>query len=70
MSEHACGIFIDYSKNLCSAETLEHLMAFADEMNLSSQITDLFAGEIVNQSRESASTAYGSSFKKFRTRTG
>jgi glucose-6-phosphate isomerase len=46
----ACGLFLDYSKNLITTETRELLVQLADEVKLSEAIKAMFAGEILNAS--------------------
>ena len=42
------GIYFDYSKNRISAETLQLLVALADEVNLREHIHAMFSGERIN----------------------
>jgi glucose-6-phosphate isomerase len=46
----ACGLFLDYSKNLINAETKRLLMAMAREAGLEQAIRALFDGEKLNHS--------------------
>ncbi|AWY41227.1 glucose-6-phosphate isomerase [Pseudomonas putida] len=46
----SCGLFLDYSKNLISAETRNLLVGLANEVDLKGAIKSLFDGEIVNAS--------------------
>ena len=46
----ACGLFLDYSKNLITQETQDLLVALANEVKLSEAIKAMFAGEILNAS--------------------
>lgn len=46
------GIFLDYSKNHITADTLEQLGAYADERQLATAIAALFAGETVNNTEQ------------------
>lgn len=50
----ACGLLLDYSKNLIVAETLELLLALANERGLPDQIRDLLAGKRVNTTEKRA----------------
>ena len=40
---------VDFSKNRITEETLEHLLALADEMDLKDAIEKYFAGDLINQ---------------------
>lgn len=42
-------IVVDYSKNLITQQTLDHLFALAQECQLKSAITAMFSGEKINQ---------------------
>ncbi|TBU71959.1 glucose-6-phosphate isomerase [Phytopseudomonas daroniae] len=46
----SCGLFLDYSKNLASAETIALLMALAREVGLEQSIRAMFDGEKLNAS--------------------
>jgi glucose-6-phosphate isomerase len=46
----ACGLFLDYSKNLITQETQDLLVSLATEVKLSEAIKAMFAGEILNAS--------------------
>ncbi|PVZ12572.1 MULTISPECIES: glucose-6-phosphate isomerase [unclassified Pseudomonas] len=46
----ACGLFLDYSKNLITQQTLDQLVQLANEVNLQEAITAMFSGEILNAS--------------------
>jgi glucose-6-phosphate isomerase len=48
MSLRAADIFVDYSKNLISAETLNLLLDLAEAVDLSSWIRRMFAGDRIN----------------------
>src|SRR5690606_39228245 len=45
-----CGLFLDYSKNLISAETRRLLVELAEQAGLPDSIRALFAGEVLNAS--------------------
>ncbi|WP_449432481.1 glucose-6-phosphate isomerase [Pseudomonas putida] len=45
-----CGLFLDYSKNLITRETLTLLMELAREVQVQDKIQSVFAGERVNYS--------------------
>jgi len=47
-SAEAAGIFLDFSKNLLNRETLSLLLALAEERQLKTRITEMFAGEKIN----------------------
>lgn len=53
-SLEACGLLLDYSKNLIVPETLELLLALAGELGLQDQIRDLLAGKRVNTTEKRA----------------
>lgn len=53
-SLEACGLLLDYSKNLIVAETLELLLTLANERGLQDQIRDLLAGKRVNTTEKRA----------------
>lgn len=46
--------FVDYSKNRISEETLNLLIALADEMNLKESISKYFSGDSINQTENRA----------------
>ncbi len=48
LSAEALGIFLDYSKNRLTGETLELLLALAESAGLSAKIKAMFAGEKIN----------------------
>ena len=48
MTREAAGIFLDYSKNRITDETLELLLQLAEESGLRAQIDALFRGERIN----------------------
>jgi glucose-6-phosphate isomerase len=50
----AAGIFLDYSKNRVSAETLRLLVALADRVGLRSRIDAMFRGEHINSTEDRA----------------
>ncbi len=55
----AAGIFLDYSKNRVSKETMQLLTDLAREANVEQKITNMFAGELVNptEGRQALHTA-------------
>jgi glucose-6-phosphate isomerase len=53
-SEQAAGIFLDYSKNLVSADTMRHLFALARERGLEARREAMFAGARVNNTEDRA----------------
>lgn len=53
-SLEACGLLLDYSKNLIVAETLDLLLSLASERGLQDQIHDLLAGKRVNTTEKRA----------------
>lgn len=53
-SLEACGLLLDYSKNLIVPETLELLLALAQKRGLQDQIEDLLAGKRVNSTEKRA----------------
>jgi glucose-6-phosphate isomerase len=48
MTVEAAGLFLDYSKNRITNETLKLLLKLADESGLKSRITAMFSGEKIN----------------------
>jgi glucose-6-phosphate isomerase len=48
LSLQACGIYLDYSKNRLTDETLRLLLALADELGLRQRIDAMFGGDKVN----------------------
>src|SRR3990172_9345390 len=50
----AAGIYLDYSKNLVTDETLRLLVALADEAELRERIAAMFRGEKLNASEDRA----------------
>lgn len=54
MSMQACGMLLDYSKNLADAETVEKLMALAQRAGLQEWIGRMFGGEKINNTEHRA----------------
>ncbi len=50
----ACGLFLDYSKNRVTAETLKLLVQLADESGLRARIEAMFGGEKINATENRA----------------
>ena len=50
LSFKAADLFIDFSKQLITSETIDLFNALADHTNLEMQIDDLFTGQIINRS--------------------
>jgi glucose-6-phosphate isomerase len=50
----AAGIYLDYSKNRVTAETLQLLLQLATESNLGGRIKAMFQGEAINVSEKRA----------------
>src|SRR5215217_5279974 len=48
----AAGIYLDYSKNRITGETLRLLLRLADECRLRERITAMFRGEPINRTEE------------------
>ena len=48
------GLFLDYSKNRVTRESIDLLVKLADEARLSSAIQDMFAGEKINKTESRA----------------
>src|SRR5277367_2777296 len=48
MTAEAAGIFVDYSKNLITSETLKLLLQLADESGLRARIDAMFRSERIN----------------------
>ncbi|MBT8769619.1 glucose-6-phosphate isomerase, partial [Pseudomonas sp. DB1] len=49
-SLNACGLFLDFSKNLIGPETLALLVKLAEEAQLGDAIKAMFRGEMINAS--------------------
>jgi glucose-6-phosphate isomerase len=54
LSEQAVGIFLDYSKNLVTADTMRLLFALARERGVEARRDAMFAGERINNTEERA----------------
>lgn len=54
LSADACGIHLDYSKNLVTDETLDLLIALAESRGLAERIAAMFAAERINTSEDRA----------------
>lgn len=54
MSLSSCGLFLDYSKNRATPETLNLLFALAQEAKLDAKIKAMFAGDIINTTEKRA----------------
>ncbi|MET0081663.1 MAG: glucose-6-phosphate isomerase [Sedimenticola sp.] len=54
MSLQACGMLLDYSKNLAVAETLQRLLDLAERAELPAWIGRMFAGEKINNTEHRA----------------
>jgi len=54
MTIEACGLFVDFSKNRVTADTLRLLLALAEEAGLAARITAMFAGDKINCSEHRA----------------
>jgi glucose-6-phosphate isomerase len=50
----ACGISLDYSKNLINEQVMEGLLALADQQQVATRRDAMFAGEIINHTEERA----------------
>lgn len=48
------GLFLDYSKNLITSQTIELLLGLVEEVNLRAHIEKMFAGEIINTTEKRA----------------
>ena len=48
-SMEAAGLFLDYSKNIITDETLDLFVKFAEEANLQQAIDDMFTGKVINE---------------------
>jgi len=53
-SIEACGLFLDYSKNRLTSDTLALLQQLATEANLADWITRMFQGEKINNTEQRA----------------
>ncbi|GGM82354.1 glucose-6-phosphate isomerase [Shewanella xiamenensis] len=54
MSLSTCGLFLDYSKNRATPETLNLLQTLAQEAKLDAKIKAMFAGDIINTTEKRA----------------
>ncbi len=54
LSIEAAGLFLDYSKNRLSKETLDLLVALAEQRQLGDQIAAMFSGEKINNTENRA----------------
>lgn len=54
MSLSSCGLFLDYSKNRATPETLNLLFALAQEAKLDAKIKAMFSGDIINTTEKRA----------------
>ena len=54
LTAEGCGIFLDYSKNRITAETLRLLLALADERGLRGRIDAMFRGDKINSTENRA----------------
>ncbi|MEL4428139.1 glucose-6-phosphate isomerase [Shewanella mangrovisoli] len=54
MSLSTCGLFLDYSKNRATPETLNLLLTLAQEAKLDAKIKAMFAGDIINTTEKRA----------------
>lgn len=50
----ACGLYLDYSKNLVTRETLQRLIALADACGLRDRIDAMFRGDRINVTEQRA----------------
>jgi glucose-6-phosphate isomerase len=54
LTAEACGIYLDYSKNRITDETMQLLLQLADESDLRGRIDAMFAGEKINITEDRA----------------
>jgi glucose-6-phosphate isomerase len=54
LTAEAAGIYLDYSKNRITDETINHLLQLADESGLRQRIEVMFAGEKINRTEDRA----------------
>src|SRR5580700_8194894 len=54
LTAEACGLFLDYSKNRITDETIRLLLELADESGLRGRIDAMFAGEKINRTEDRA----------------
>ena len=52
MCLEACGLFLDYSKNRATAETMGLLVALAEARGLRGAIDDMFSGKAINETEK------------------
>ena len=48
LTAEACGIFLDFSKNRITDETLQLLVGLAEDIGLRDKIEDMFTGKRIN----------------------
>jgi len=53
-SLEACDVFVDYSKNIITGQTMEMLMQLAEERGVAAARQSMFAGEKINQTEDRA----------------
>lgn len=53
-SRETCGLFVDFSKNRLSRDTLKYLFDFADQMQLGEWIAKMYRGELINHTEQRA----------------
>ena len=54
LTAEACGLFLDYSKNRITDETMQLLLQLAEESGLRGRIDAMFAGEKINRTEDRA----------------
>ena len=54
LSAHACGVYLDYSKNRVTDETLRLLLELAEQSDLEGRRAAMFAGEHINITEDRA----------------
>ena len=59
LTTEAVGIYLDYSKNRVTDETLRLLLLLAEQSGLRARIDAMFRGEKINIDRESRSASRG-----------
>ena len=54
LTAEACGLFLDYSKNRVSDQTIRLLLQLAEESGLRERIDAMFAGQKINRTEDRA----------------
>ena len=55
----ACGIYLDYSKNRITAETIQLLIQLAEACGLRERLEAMFSGQKINVTEQPRGTSHG-----------